>query len=111
MASFLSPAGSALSVGGDPVQVIVPTTGQTIQLRRGSKFYVKPAGTLAALTLLLPPGERGQECEIGFSAVITTLSIKNRAGVTIPTAAVAAAVNDVLAFVWVDKTIGWVKWI
>jgi hypothetical protein len=111
MATFFNPAGNALGVGGDPVQVFVPATGNTIQLRRGDSFYIAPAATLAALTLRLPAAERGQECEIGFSQIITALSIRDRAGNVIASAPTAAAVNDVFAFKYVNKTIGWVKWI
>ena len=111
MASFANPSGSFLSVGGDPVQVFVPATGNTIQLRRGSGFYMNHAATIAALAINLPVGERGLEVTIGFKSAVTALGIRDRAGTPVPGAGVAATAGSAVTFCYVNKTVGWVPWV
>ena len=110
MASFANESGSFLNTGGSPVQVSVPASGNTVQLRRGESFYINPAATLAALTLTLPAAERGQTVSIGFGKAITALTIRNRLGAIVGLAPTAATANQCIVMKYVDKTIGWVPW-
>lgn len=60
------------------VQESAPTTGQTVTLTRARMVLglINPAGTLAALTVVLPASSKdGDICTISTSQIITALTI------------------------------------
>lgn len=68
--------------GTPPVNVLatqyaVPTTGQTVTANAGTRvLFIDPAGTLVALTVVLPAGPvEGQDFLVASSQSITTLTI------------------------------------
>lgn len=68
------------SLGFNPaarsIQYAVPTTGQTVTGDGSAVICINPAGTLAALTVVLPASPfDGQECTIATSQILTSLTI------------------------------------
>lgn len=107
---YISPTGGFFNeASGGPITVLAPLTGTTLPLR-GLVRDAYITGPLAALTIALPQVKNGEKLSLYFSGAITTLAIKNRLGVTIPTAPVAATAGLSLEFRYINATIGWVRW-
>jgi hypothetical protein len=111
--SFANRDGSFLSeLGTQPVRYVAPLTGATITMNGNHNFmYVDPAGTIATLTIKLPPSPTpGMTIDIGFSQIVTTLTINDSAGSAVTGAATAAAVGVNQIYRWIPDTNKWVKW-
>ena len=66
-----------------PIRTVTPLTGTTITMNADEQYLlVAPAGTIAALTILLPPVNPriGQFVSISFSQIVTALTIQTSAG-------------------------------
>lgn len=78
--------------GAEPVQFAAPLTGATINAGSAGFLVVKPAGTIAALTVNFPTSPYdGQEWGYGTTQIVTALTLA-AAGKTIangPTAGTA----------------------
>lgn len=58
------------------VQYATPTTGQTVTGDGSQIIIINPAGTLAALTVVLPASPTdGQQCVLATSQILTSLTI------------------------------------
>jgi hypothetical protein len=94
MPSFLNASGTYFSDGGNNAPVTVtPTAGQTVSMS-GFSLFLTPAGTLATLTVNLPPNAKpGQTATITSTQAVTTLTVHNSSGTATqgpsPTALVA----------------------
>ena len=64
-----------------PVVTVVPLTGATITMAQGDRMlYVNPAGTIATLTVKLPPNPLvAQSVTIGFGQIVTALTVQDSA--------------------------------
>ena len=95
-----------------PPRVVVPVTTDTITLATNDTvLYVNPAGTIAALTIKLPPvaGQAlGKLVSISFAQIVTTLTVQDSAAGAVATT--AGAVATAHQYRYVNATIGWVRW-
>ncbi len=93
-------------------RVVVPVTTDVITLGADDTvLYVNPAGTIAALTIKLPPvaGQaNGKVVCIGFAQIVTTLTVQDSAAGAVATT--AGAVATAHEYRYVNATIGWVRW-
>jgi len=100
------------STASGPPRVVVPVTTDTITLTADDTvLYVNPAGTIAALTIKLPPvagAALGKVVAIGFAQIVTTLTVQDSAAGAVATTAGAVGVAHEYRFV--NATIGWVRW-
>ncbi len=87
---------SILTLGGGVLTYNVPVTGDTITLTNVTRqLIVNPAGTIAALTIVLPAATtllNGQRLGICGTQIVTTLTMTAGAGTTISNAATAMLV-------------------
>ncbi len=87
---------SILSLGGGVLTYNVPVTGDTITLTNVTRqLIVEPAGTIAALTVVLPAATtllNGQRLGICGTAIVTTLTMTAGSGTTISGGATAMLV-------------------
>lgn len=100
------------STASGPPRVVVPVTTDTITLAADDTvLYVNPAGTIAALTIKLPPvaGQAlGKLVDISFSQIVTALTVQNSAGGAVESSAGAVSVAN--RYRYINATIGWVRW-
>lgn len=104
MPSFLNTNGTFL-----PTQVYnpAPATGNTIRLAAGDT-YVKQAGTLAALTALMPSNPKiGMLVSLIPGAAITTLTLQTDAGGAIAGAPAAGVANTAINMLWTG--VAWIR--
>jgi hypothetical protein len=97
MPSFLNADGTFM-----PTQnyTPAPATGTTIRASSG-RTYVQQAGTLAALTVMMPSNPKvGQIVEIIPGATITTLTLQTAAGGAIAGAPTAGVANTRIPMLW-----------
>jgi hypothetical protein len=104
MPSFLFPNGSFFPTGAPVIRS--PTTGTTVALPKGTTdVFLTPAGTLAALTILLPPGPLpGTVVSIQSAAAITALTVQNATGGSVVGAPTTLAANTNVYFQWLRNT-------
>ncbi len=93
-----------------PITTVVPVTTDTITAAAGTPLlYVAPAGTIAALTVKLPPAPAtGQSISISFGQIVSALTLLDGAAATITGAASAGAVGVATSMRY-DGT-KWIKW-
>jgi hypothetical protein len=93
-------------------RVVVPLTTDTITLGADDTvLFVHPAGTIAALTIKLPPvagTPNGKVVNISFDQIVTTLTVQDSAAGAVATT--AGAVATAHEYRYVNATIGWVRW-
>ncbi len=93
-------------------RVVVPVTTDTITLAADDTvLYVNPAGTIAALTVKLPPvaGQaNGKVVTISFKQIVTALTVQDSAAGAVESSAGAVSVAN--QYRYVNSTIGWVRW-
>lgn len=89
------------SLGAGPTQYSAPLTGASITVAPGTRqVIVEPAGTIAALTLVMPAASgltEGQRFGFCSTQVITALTITDGAGATVQNKATAASVPSATA--------------
>ena len=110
MPSFQNPDGSAFNETFPLPVVSVPTTGNTVAMAFGNRYlFINPAGTLSALTVLLPPNPFvGMPVDIISSQIVTTLTLQDSGGNAITHAASALAVYTKTSVRYISPAIGWV---
>jgi hypothetical protein len=93
-----------------PITTVVPVTGATITLAAGARaLYVNPVGTIATLTIQLPPNPvAGQRVDISFGQIVTALTIQDASGAAVTGAASAGAVGADTVLRYTGTA--WVKW-
>jgi hypothetical protein len=80
---------------------VTPTTGSTLTLADYTSPVFVNTGTLASLTIVMPPNPvHGQVQTIIFAGAITALTLNANAGQTIIGAPGSASVNTVLSFIY-----------
>lgn len=88
-----------------------PLTGVTLTTVAGtSKLVLTPAGTIAALTVALPPAvgnTEGATFTIGSSQVVTALTVTAGAGNTLISSPTTIAANGSVTFVWRASNSSW----
>jgi hypothetical protein len=106
-----SEAINASTATGAP-RVEAPLTGTTITLgNEDTVLYVNPAGTIAALTVKLPPIANqplGKVVNINFSQIVTALTVQDSAAGAVASTAGAVTVGQ--QYRYVNATLGWVRW-
>lgn len=120
------PADTHLSQGRSPQTVLVPIatlgggiqsssplTGTSITVAPNvSKVMLTPAGTIAALTVLLPAATAlfdGQEFYIASSQIVTALTLTAGTGSTLGTTTTALAVNTPIRYTYSAVNDVWIK--
>jgi hypothetical protein len=88
--------------------VVAPLTGTTISLLFAQRVvFINPAGTIAALTLRLPPSiTPGAVVAVGFGQIVTALTVQDATGVAVQSTAGAIGVAAEYRYL----TTGWVRW-
>jgi hypothetical protein len=96
--------------GSDNVVVVNPTSGSTVAAAVNTQYlYVANTGTLAALTVKLPPNPQpGDRFEISFGAAVTALTLQDAAANAITGAPTAGAAGTAITLRFVNGA--WVKW-
>jgi hypothetical protein len=93
-------------------RVEAPLTTATITLGADDTvLFVNPAGTIAALTIKLPPiagRQNGTVCRISFSQIVTALTVQDSAAGAVEST--AGAVSVAHEYRYVNSTLGWVRW-
>jgi len=86
----------------------VPLTGDTITLTAGQRLlFVNPAGTIATLTVKLPPTPvAGQIVEMSFSQIVTALTVQDSAAGAV--ASTAGAVGVAIQYRYIGSA--WTLW-
>jgi hypothetical protein len=106
-----SEAINASTATGSP-RVEAPLTTATITLgSEDTVLYVNPAGTIAALTVKLPPvagRPNGTLVDMSFSQIVTALTVQDSAAGAV--ASTAGAVGVAHQYRYVNATLGWVRW-
>lgn len=104
MPSFLFENGSFFPTAGPMVRT--PTTGTTVAMPKGTtSLYLTPAGTLAALTVQLPPNPLpGVVVAVGTSATITALTVQTASGGAVAGAPTTLAAGAHTYFQWLNGT-------
>ena len=94
--------------GGAGITVVTPLTGTTVAFAAGqSVMYINPAGTIAALTVLLPPNPtQGLRANMSFGQIVTSLVVQTAAGGAVQTT--AGAVGSELSYRYINGA--WVAW-
>lgn len=96
--------------GSAPVAVYTPLTATTVTLPAGtSMVFINPAGTIAALSVLMPPNpNQGQTVQLSFGQIVTALALKDSAAVAVAGSATAGAVGVSTTLKYIGVV--WVKW-
>lgn len=94
--------------GPGTLTVVTPLTGTTVAFAQGQTvMYINPAGTIAALTVLLPPNPiQGQRAQMSFGQIVTSLVVQTSAGGAVQTT--AGAVGSELSYRYINGA--WVAW-
>jgi hypothetical protein len=100
----------ARGTGCGPVQVVTPLTATTVTMNvANAAMQVKPAGTIAALTVLLPPinvmGDGGCVL-ISFTQIVTSLVVQDSNAGAVETSAGAISRSNEYRVVQG----AWVRW-
>lgn len=90
------------------VRTVIPLTGDTITMLSTDRLlFVNPAGTIAALTVKLPPSPTaGEIVELSFGQVVTALTVQDAAAGAV--ASTAGAIGVAIQYRFVGGA--WVKW-
>lgn len=104
-------------LGAGALVAPVPLTGGTVVVpSTASMVLLRPAGTLATLTVTLPAAAGlvdGQTIEIGSSQTVTALTVNAGAGATVSNAPTALTVSATASygykFVWLAATSTWYR--
>lgn len=112
MPSFLNAQTRFFPPGSNPAvaQTSAPSTGNIIKLPSGCRdYYFSNAGTLAALTVWLPPAPAlGDTCQLKFRSIITTLTVLDGLGAAVAGAATTATAGQLQTYKFVGGV--WVLW-
>lgn len=90
------------------VTTVTPATGATVTMSAGVRnLFVNPAGTIATLTVKLPPTPvANQVCEMSFGQIVTALTVQDSAAGAVETT--AGAVGVAIQYRFLGSA--WVKW-
>lgn len=96
------------STASGSVTIAVPVAAATITMIAGERLlYVNPAGTIATLTIKLPPSPAaGQAVELSFGQIVTALTVQDSAAGAVATTAGAIGVAIEYRFIGA----AWHKW-
>lgn len=94
-------------------QRVTPLTGTTVNVNQTGaplNLIIVPAGTLAALSVNLPPGAYdGQTMVIFTTALLTLLTVATTSGTIVGSAVTTLPANGSLRYVWNWATSTWYK--
>jgi hypothetical protein len=99
--------------GLDNILVASPSTGSTVAMPSNQLYYyVNNSGTLAALTVKLPPNPQpGDRFEICAKSAITSLTLQDSGGNAITGAPSSAAAGTASTLRYLGGAVAaWVKW-
>ena len=111
--SFANRDGSFLNEAGtEPIRYLTPLTGTTVTLNGNhSAIVLHPAGTIAALTVKLPPNPTpGQTVDISFGNIVTALTVQDGNGVAVAGALTAGAVGVHQVYRYIGELKLWKHW-
>lgn len=107
--SYQGANGSFFESEGDTPRVVVPLTGDTVtMLPAERRVFINPAGTIAALTVLLPPNPTvGQEVTLMSTQIVTALTIHDSADAAVSGSLTAMAANIRIDMIYMGAVLGW----
>jgi len=90
-------------------QIYAPATLATVTMSAGqSRAIINPAGTIAVLTVTLPPSPvDGQVAGISFTQVVSALTVNAPGGATVIAAPTSAAVDTTFRFLYNASSTTW----
>lgn len=93
------------------VEIITPTTGQSKTISDGTSFWLgTPAGTLAALTIVMPANPTDtQKVYINVSQIVTSLTLSGNSGQSLLNAPTTLALGGFCSFIWVASKSTWYR--
>jgi hypothetical protein len=110
MPSFLYPNRTFYADASIAPAVSTPIAGATVTMAAPS-VYLTPAGTLATLTIRLPPNPLpGQNATIVSTAAVTALTMQTATGGAVAGAPTALVANTEVRMRYISSTAGW-AWI
>jgi hypothetical protein len=94
--------------GGGGLAVVTPLTATTVAFAANQTLmFINPAGTIAALTVLLPPNPaQGQRAGMSFGQIVTALTVQSASGGAV--ASTAGAVGAEISYRYINGA--WVAW-
>jgi hypothetical protein len=107
MPSFLFNNGTFFDPAAIPPTVLTPVTGNTITMGYPS-LYLTPAGTLATLTIKLPPNPRvNSTATIVSTTVVTALTMQTATGGAVAGSPTALVANTAVLMRYLGSSLGW----
>ena len=106
-------AGTSYSHSGAEIdktyQIYTPATLATVAMSAGqSRAIINPAGTIAVLTVTLPPSPvDGQVAGISFTQIVSALTVNAPGGATVVGPPSASAVNSAFRFLYQASSTSW----
>jgi hypothetical protein len=109
MPSFLFNNGSFFPDSNLAPQTGAPVAGATVSMS-GPSLFLTPAGTLATLTVRLPPSpSAGEQASIVSTAAVTALTLQTATGGAVAGAPTALVANTKVTMQYVGTAWVWVK--
>lgn len=111
MATFGSISSALNYPSAGTVEIITPTTGQSKTITDGTSLWIAtPAGTLAALTVVMPPNPTDtQEIRITTSQIITALTLSPNTAQSVLNVPITLMLGGFCSFVWVASKTTWYR--
>jgi hypothetical protein len=114
MPSFLNPDGSFFNESsGGPIMVSSnPASGSTIKMGADDRHLFVNASLLSSLTIWLPRGvEPGDVVDLCFETGVTSLFVRDGAGVIVPSAPnIADGPGAAISMKYISDAYGWFYW-
>lgn len=108
---ILGSAANVASFEETEMGTIIPVTTDVVTITPDAYLYnfvIKPAGTIAALTVNIAVGTRnGQQCRVACSQIVTTLTNGANLAAGALALATAFAVNSSFVYVWSIANAKW----
>jgi hypothetical protein len=94
--------------GGSTITAVTPLTGTTVAFAANQTLmFINPAGTIAALTVLLPPNPtQGQRAAMSFGQIVTALTVQTATGGAV--GSTAGAIGQEISYRYVSGA--WALW-
>jgi len=94
--------------GAGTLTTTTPLTATTVAFALNQTYmYINPAGTIAALTVLLPPSPtQGQRASMSFGQIVTALTVQSASGGAVQST--AGAIGTEISYRFIAGA--WVRW-
>jgi hypothetical protein len=104
-----APTPSAPEAKANPYGYVAPLTGATVTMAAAQdRLVIDPAGTLAALTVQLPPSPvEGQLASFSTTKALTVLTVQGQSGASVAGAVLTLPIGGVLGFIYRTSSKTW----